>query len=422
MGAGVRKQDQKEEAGVGRPGSRLEEVLEGGREALLSLVVEFGLEAFGEMLQEDLELLCGPRHARSADRKAYRHGRESSRLSMGGQRIRLEKPRLRGLGGREIVLPTWRKYRGHDPLEKRVLEQIVCGVSSRKYDRSLDDFEGIETSGTSKSSVSRRFVAHTKRRVEAFLSRPLGELDLPVLMFDGIHMGRHVLIVALGIDSDGHKHVLGVIEGTTESSAVCRQLLRQLIERGLQVERRRLIVTDGSKGLEKAIRTTFAGWYVLHRCRIHKARNVGEHLPRHMRPWVKTRMHAAWKASSPEQAERRLLALVAELDSDHPGAAASLREGLEETLTVNRLCLSGALLQTLGSTNPIENLNGSIKRITRNVKRWRSGSMALRWAVTALMEAETSFRRVRGYRDLPQLEIALNNLIKPELDITAISA
>ena len=197
------------------------------------------------------------------------------------------------------MLPTCRKYRGHDPLEKRALEQIVCGVSSRKYDRSLDDFEGIETSGTSKCSVSRRFVAHTKRRVEAFLSRPLGELDLPVLMFDGIHMGRHVLIVALGIDSDGHKHVLGVIEGTTESSAVCRQLLR------------RLIVTDGSKGLEKAIRTTFAGWYVLHRCRIHKARNVGEHLPRHMRPWVKARMHAAWKASSPQQAERRLLALVA---------------------------------------------------------------------------------------------------------------
>ena len=422
MGEGVRKQDQKEEASAGRRGSRLEEVLEGGREALLSLVVEFGLEAFGEMLQEDLEVLCGPRHARMADRKAYRHGQESSRLSMGGRRIRLEKPRLRGMGGREIVLPTWTKYRGHDPLEKRALEQIVCGVSSRKYDRSLDALEGVETSGTSKSSVSRRFVVHTKRRVEAFLSRPLGRLDLPVLMFDGIHMGRHVLILALGIDSDGHKHVLGVMEGTSESSAVCRQLLRQLIERGLKVERRRLIVTDGSKGLEKAIRTTFAGWYVLHRCRIHKTRNVGEHLPRHMRPWVKARMHEAWKASSPEQAERRLLALVAELDSDHPGAAGSLREGLEETLTVNRLALSGALLHTLSSTNPIENLNGSIKRFTRNVKRWRSGSMALRWAVTALIETEASFRRVRGYRDLPQLEIALTNLIKPELDITAKSA
>ena len=423
MRKGDRKRDQKEVA-AGRNGtrSRLEEVVGHGRESLLALVMQFGLAAFREMLEEDLEQLCGPRHARSEQRKAYRHGRESSRLSLGGRKIRLEKPRLRGLRGREILLPTWKKYRSDDPLQERALEQILCGVSNRKYERSLEVLDELESSGTSKSSVSRRFVAHTKRRVEAFLSRPLDGLDLLVLMFDGIQMGRHVLIIALGIDSEGHKHVLGVAEGTTESAQVCLGLLRKLIERGLQVERRRLIVTDGSKALEKAIRTTFGGWYVHHRCRIHKVRNVGEHLPRHMRPWVGARMYAAWKAPSAEEAKRLLLALLNELDSDHPGAASSLREGLQETLTVNQLSLSGTLLQTLSSTNPIENLNGSIKHTTRNVKRWRSGTMVVRWAVTALMEAETSLRRVRGYRDLPQLEIALAKLIKPELDNHAMSA
>ena len=178
----------------------------------------------------------------------------------------------------------------------------------------------------------------------------------------------------------------------------------------------------GSKGLEKAIRVTFGDWYRHQRCRVHKLRNVMAHLPHHLRPWWQVRIRAAWKAGSVEEAKRELLAIAKELGNEYPGAASSLHEGLDETLTVTELGLSGALLQTLRSTNPIENMHDSMKRVARNVKRWRGGSMVVRWGVTALIDAETRFRRIRGYRELPELDAALRNLIKPEVNKQAISA
>jgi transposase-like protein len=382
MSKGARKRDKKKVEARQEPVRRgMLEIVGQAQESLLELVVGFGFEAFEAMLEEDRGRLCGARYARSSDRQAYRHGSESGRLSLGGRQVRLSKPRVRSVAGEELSLPTWEAYRDEDPLGERAVEQILCGVSTRKYDRSLEPLGGEhESVGTSKSSVSRRFVARTRRQVEVFLSRPLEDLDLPVLMFDGVEMGRHLLIVALGIAWDGHKHVLGLVEGSTESSEVCRHLLRQLIARGLRVERRRLIVMDGSKGLAKAIRKTFGRWCVVQRCRVHKMRNVTDHLPKHLRPWFQAKIRKAWKIASAEEAKSKLFALARELETEHPGAAASLREGLDETLTVNWLGMSGALLQTLRSTNPIENLHDSMKRTCRNVKRWRGGSMVVRWA------------------------------------------
>ena len=203
---------------------------------------------------------------------------------------------------------------------------------------------------------------------------------------------------------------------------MCRTLIRQLIDRGLEVERRRLVVIDGSKGLRKAILQSFDSWCVVQRCRVHKGRNVSDHLPKHLRPWFQAKIKKAWAASSVSDAERQLRAFARELEDDHPGAAASLREGLEETLTVNRLGLTGALLQTLRSTNAIENLNGSMQHVSRNVKRWRGGSMVVRWAVTGLIEAEQRFRRIRGYRDMDKLEAGLSTLVQQEVDTLAVSA
>lgn len=203
---------------------------------------------------------------------------------------------------------------------------------------------------------------------------------------------------------------------------MCRTLLRQLIDRGLVVERRRLIVLDGSKGLLAAVTKTFGDWCLVQRCRVHKARNVTEHLPKHVRPWFRAKLRRAWTANSVKEAESRLLSLAQEMEEDHPGAAGSLREGLEQTLTVNRLGLSGALLQTLRSTNPIENLHGSIKNTARQVKRWRGGSMVVRWAITGILEAESRFRKVRGYRELHQLDAGLAKLIKPGVDVEAVFA
>jgi transposase-like protein len=383
------------------------------QKALRELVLSSGLEVFAQMLEEDRARLCGPRYRPDAERQAFRYGHDEGSLVFGGRKIRLRKPRVRSTEGQELELPSWRRMSAEDPLRDRVVEQILLGVSSRGYERSLEPLPAeIPTRATRRSSVCRRFVARTAQQSQAFLSRSLEGLDLPVILVDGTGLGDHVLLVALGIDVSGGKHILGVAVGTTESEQVCRSLFRNLIERGLVVERARLFVIDGAKGLRKAIRTTFGDWALVQRCQIHKLRNVAEHLPQHRQAWVKAAMRQAWKSGTVDKARHRLMQLASQLQAEHPDAAASIREGLEETLTVIRLGVGDALARTLRSTNPIENLQGLIQKITRNVKRWRGGSMALRWCVTALSEAEKRFRRVKGHRELPLLVAALEALIK----------
>lgn len=271
--------------------------------------------------------------------------------------------------------------------------------------------EGLQEGMTSSSSVSRRFIAVTRHRMKEFLSRSLTDLDLPVILIDGTGFSEHLLVIALGIDTTGQKHVLGVVEGTTESEEVCKSLLRDLIERGLEVERARLFVLDGGKGVRKAVRTTFGEWGLVQRCQIHKLRNILEHLPQHRRAWVRAAIRKAWAEETPAKARGKLLHLAEQLESDHPGAAASIREGLEETLTLIRLGVRGSLHKTLSSTNAIENLIGRVKKVSRNVKRWRGGSMVLRWAATGLIESERKFRRVKGHREMSQLVAALEATI-----------
>jgi transposase-like protein len=292
---------------------------------------------------------------------------------------------------------------------------MLVGVSTRNYGRSLEPLPAaVPITGTSRSAVSRHFVASTRSQVEKFLSRRLDDLDLPVIMLDGTGMGEHVLVVALGIDAKGHKHVLGVTEGSTESEQVCRGLLRNLIERGLTVERARLFVIDGGKGLRKAIRETFGDWALIQRCQVHKLRNVVEHLPQGKRTWVRAAMNRAWLQPTAAGARSKLRELAAQLAEQHPSAARSILEGLDETLTVIGLGLGSTLAKTMRSTNPIENLQGTLKRVARNVKRWRGGSMALRWAVSGLLEAQKRFRRVKGYREMPQLIAALEATVRCE--------
>ena len=292
-------------------------------------------------------------------------------------------------------------------------------MSTRKYGRSLEALSlDVETLGTSKSEVSRTFVARTEAKLADFLQRPLDGEDLPVVMLDGIQVDDHVLLVALGINREGFKQVLGVWEGTTESEETCRSLLSELVSRGLVVERARLFVIDGGKGLRKAIRKVFGKWALIARCRVHKMRNVADHLPKNKQAWVKAQMRRAYTSNSAEDAKRRLLQLASSLEQSYPSAASSLREGLDETLTVLKLDVGPRLTATLSSTNPIENLNGSIRVITRRVKRWRGGSMAMRWTATALLEAEQRFRRVKGYREMPALIASLKALCSSTCNVT----
>jgi len=393
------------------------EVLVKAGQALHELVVSTGMQVLEALLEDDRVALCGPRGKHQGERKAYRHGKDRGMLVLGGRKVSVRKPRVRSIAGEEMSLPSWDELAAEDPLQRRVLEQMLVGVSTRQYERSLEDLPApLRSVASRKSSVSRRFVARTRAQVDEFLCRSVEGLDLPVLMFDGTAMGDHVLIVALGIDTEGCKHILGVREGTTESFEVCRSLLRELIERGLVVERPRLVVIDGSKGLDKALRLVFGRWIRIQRCQVHKLRNVREHLPKSRWPWVREKLRQAWlRSSSAEEAKSRLLHLAASLEVEYPSAAGSIREGIDETLTLNELELPvEALYRTLRSTNPIENLQGRIQGTARRVKRWRSGSMVLRWAVSGMMEAEKSFRRIRGYRYLTHLDLALRNAIREE--------
>lgn len=379
---------------------RLSEVIE--RNLYWFLIGE-GLKALDALLDKDLERVCGERGKRKGDHQAVRWGGTEGRLVMGGRRVKVSRPRARK-DGQEVELPTWSQFTDEDPLDERTMEQMVLGVSTRNYERSLEEVPGdLEPHGASKSAASRRFVEMTQEQVEQWLSRDLSELGIVTIMIDGIEVAEQTIVVALGIDESGRKHPLGLWHGATENSALCESLLNNLIERGLDGQQRYLFVIDGSKALRKSIRTIFGERGIVQRCQQHKLRNVLAHVPKTMEPGIRQAMREAYRSRSKAMARKRLVALADSLEGDYPDAASSLREGLEETLTVKDWGLPLALEKTLSTTNPIENLNGTIRRVTRNVKRWRDGSMIRRWAAAGILEAERGFRRLRGCKGMPTL-------------------
>jgi len=307
-----------------------------------------------------------------------------------------------------MELPSFAFASSRDPLDRHTLDAVACGVSTRKYARSLEALpDEMEERSTSRSSVSRRYVAMTTNQMTTWLTTPLGNRHFPIVMIDGIHLGDHLVLIALGIDSEGKKQVLGLREGDTENGRVVRALLRDLIARGLDPERARLFVVDGATALRSAIRKIFGDLGVVQRCQIHKRRNILGHLPDGMQASVKAILSEAWGMHDGKLARARLERLASSLDADHPGAAASVREGLEETLTLQGLGIEGTLYRKLRSTNAIENLNSGIAHYSRNVKRWQGGSMVVRWVSAAIVEAEKKFRRVQGWRDIEKLVRAL---------------
>lgn len=378
------------------------------RAAFHELCIQSGREVLVAMMEADRAALCGAKGRHQSERRAWRAGSVGSRVTLGGRQIELPRLRVRDADG-ERSLSSFRWAAGRDPLDTHTLETIAAGVSTRKYRRTLDALPvGMAEYAVSRSEVSRRFVALTTTRMHAFFSRPLHELDIRVVFIDGKAFREHCMLIAMGVDSQGRKHVLGLREGSTENATLVTALIAELVERGLPTDRTMLFVIDGAKALRKAIRDAYGELGLVQRCQVHKQRNVLEHLPKELHPSIARAMHDAWSAESATLAQRQLERLAGSLEREHPGAAASLREGLAETLTVQRLGLRGALARTLASTNPIENLNSALATYTRNVKRWRGGLMIQRWISAALLEAEKRFRRVRGYRDLRHLVTALD--------------
>jgi len=386
-------------------------VLQDVKHAFHGLCIHAGRQVLAAMMEADRVALCGTKGVPDERRRAVRGGTTSSRVVLGGQRIDIKRPRVRALAAGELQLPTFAWAAADDPLNTATMVAIAAGVSTRRYAGTQDELPGDEkSSATSSSAVSRRFVMLSGQQLDEWLLRKLDTLDLPVVMIDGIHFRDRVILVALGIDAQGNKHVLGLREGSSEAARVVRSLLSDLIDRGLDAQRIRLWVIDGGKALRKAIVETFGVTALIQRCQEHKRRNVIEHLPEEMQVSVNRALRDAWSSHDAVLARKQLTRLAASLQARHPGAAASLKEGLEETLTVQGLGLGvdGALYRTLRTTNPIENLNGSIAHYTRNVRRWKDGSMVLRWVASALSDACGRFRKLRGFAEMKTLLKALD--------------
>src|SRR5438132_3881545 len=377
------------------------------RAELMELAVASGLKVLATMLEADRTAICGPRYEHQDARDAARAGTVASEVVLGGRKVQIRRPRVRA-HGEEVALPTFQAFADTDPLNRRVVEQMLVGVATRQYGRSLEPAgAAIHTRGTSKSAVSRRFVAKTTAQLDAWRSTTLDALDLVALLIDGVHIGEHCIVVALGIDHTGRKHALGLWDGSTENATVCQSLLADLQSRGLRTDRSLLVILDGSKALHKAVTQTFGSAALIHRCHVHKLRNILEHLPEGQRAWVRAIVARAYRQVEVATARRLLQDLARRLEDRYPSAAASVREGLEETLTVLTLALSDRLRQSLATTNAIESLISRTRHVKRNVKRWRGGQMVLRWTVAAILEAVKGFRRLKGHKDMPKLVAAL---------------
>ena len=383
------------------------------REGLLALSVEVGLGVLRELLEAEVDQVVGLKAKHNPERTAVRHGHEDGEVTLGGRRVAVERPRVRTADGEaEVPLATYEHFAGRDQLEGVVLERMLSGVSTRKYRRVQEPVgEAVEQDArsTSKSAVSRTFVQRTRDLLWKLMNRPLADLRLAVMMLDGIELHGRTNIVALGITTEGDKLALGLWEGSTENAAVAGALLADLVDRGLDVEQGLLFVIDGSKALRKAIRQVFGNEVPVQRCVQHKERNVLDHLPERDRDTVKRRLRQAWQDNDHDIALDQLNTLALELDKPHPGAASSLREGMEETLTVTRLGITGKLKRTLQSTNPCESMISTVRAINRNVKNWSSGEMCLRWTAAGMLDADTRFRKVEGYRGLANLAIAIEH-------------
>ena len=385
-------------------------------EGLLHLSMELGLEIMQQLLEAEVKEHVGVKGKHATSRTAYRHGSERTKVVLGGQKVSTQRPRIRSTDGQgEIPLETLSSFQREDPLNQAILTRLLLGVSCRKYARTLE--EGEEAHCVSKSEVSRRFIQGMKEAMTEFFGRKL-EGSYPVIWIDGTELGKMTIVAAMGLRTDGEKQMLGFIEGGSENAEVVKSLLSDLLERGLDHQEKRLFIVDGSKALAKAVKDTFGDRAMVQRCQVHKKRNVLAHIPESEKAEVSRQMSAAYQEFDFKEALRKLERLHMRLEAKYPAAAASLREGMEETLTVHRLGIPGLLRQTLSNTNALESANSVCAGILRRVTHFKNGETALRQAAAGFLEAERSFRRIKGYKQMPVLTNALLALTNPDSTLT----
>ncbi len=393
----------------------LTEVVGVAREGLLALSVGVGLRVFAEMMQDELRAKVGARHAKLAGRTASRHGSAPGSVVLGGRRVGVERPRARSTDGTEVTLDTYAAFADDDLLSEVVMERMLAGLATRRH-RAANEPVGADVEAaarsTSKSSVSRRFVAKTRRALEELMARDLTGLEVAALMVDGVNFAEHCCVVALAICTDGTKVPVGLWLGDTENKTVVTHLLADLVDRGLSAAGGLLVVIDGAKALAAGVAKVFGEAALVQRCTLHKRRNAADHLPADQRGWVDQRLARAFNHTDPAAGLRQAQDLARQLETRWPDAAASVREGLEDMFTVRRLGLGDRLARSLTNTNMIESMISVGRTTTANVKRWRDGSMVKRWAAAGMLNAERSFRRLKGCKDMPILVAALRRHVE----------
>ena len=379
------------------------ELIAGVRADIETFAAELGLVVIQRVLEAEVQQKLG----RWGKQPVYRHGHQSGYVIYGGRKVSLERPRLRSREDKEVALASYQAFQRDGKLQQAVARQLARQCSTRDYEGAIEGC--LKGYGIKRSSVSRHWKAATAKELEQLMQRPVPK-DLLGLMIDSKFVGGDCLVAAIGIDVQGRKHVLGLWHGATENATVVKGLLEDLVSRGLESERKLLVVIDGAKALRKAVQMVLGDQGLVQRCRVHKQRNVLDHLPEEKQAQAAWRLRAAWGQKDPKIAEKELRKTAQWLDAFAPMAAASLLEGLEETLTVQRLGICHTLCRSLSNTNLMENCFSQAAHHTRRVKRWDGPRMILRWTAAALLTAEKHFRRIKGCEQLKDLEKVLREL------------
>lgn len=382
------------------------------RASLIQALIPIALEAVHDLLEEEVERLAGPRYARDDDRPGcYRWGRQCGSVYLGDQKVAVDVPRVRNVADRcEIPLETYEQLQSPHHADELAFRRLLHGLSCRDYSKCVAPL--AETFGLSASSLSRKFRRRSAERLAELQERDLSGYDLVGMLLDGKHFGDDEMVMALGVTISGEKVVLGFVQTATENQAVCTEFLRGLVARGLRYEQGLLVVMDGARGLRKAVRNVLGGQTAVQRCQWHKRENVVRYLPKSEQPALRRRLQRAYERPTYEQAKRELHSIARSLEARHASAAASLREGLEETLTVHRLGLGRDLRWSFKTTNLIENMNFLLGMRTDKVDCWKNAEQKHRWLASALLEIEARFHRIKGYRVLPKLRQALQDAIQ----------
>ena len=387
------------------------------REGLLAMSVAAGMAVMAAMFEAEMTEACGPKGKHDAKRAAVRHGHGGGSVTLGGRRVAVTRPRARTVDGHEVPLTSYEHFAADDMLTRVVMERMLAGVATRRHARTAEPVGTLvdkQAKSSSRSAISRRFVRQTETALAELMARDLTGEDIKVLMLDGEHLGERCVVVALAITADGTKKPVGLWDGSTENKTVVRALLADLVSRGLAFDDGLLVVIDGAKALSAAVREVFGAKALIQRCTLHKRRNLADHLPDKDKVWVDAKLAKAFGHPDPRQGLCNAKHLAGQLDKRYPGAAASLREGLEEMFTVARLGIDGRLAKTLTTSNPIESMISIARTTNRNVTRWRDGQMVLRWTAAGMLNAERSFRRIKGHKQMPQLVTALHRHTHPE--------